>query len=709
MTIVFWRSEKASGHQPSVQYAYGEIGVSGAQVNHSRMVSMTYPNNRIVNDNYAAGIDDRISRVTSLSDSTATLEQYSYLGLGTVVKRAHPEPAVDLTYIKQPAELVGDAGDQYNGLDCFGRVVDQRWIPTASPSQPTDRFQYGYDRDSNRQFRDNLVNAVFGELYHPRGVVDTYDGSGNLLTTGYDLLNRLPYFGRGQLNAARTDFQTAPGHTQQWGLDAVGNWKMLTTDGGAPQNRMHNVQNQITSIDSGLVTPTYDYNGNTTKDETGRVVTYDAWNRPVQDGGGGASAYAYDALGRRITTAFGDQPVRDLFYSSAWQVVEERNVGSSTAQAQYVWSPVYVDALVERDRGAERIYTQQDANWNVTAAVSTAGVVQERFVYDPYGKPSFHDINWNPVSDSLNWVYLHQGGRYDLNSGLYNFRNRDYSPTLGRWFQQDPLDFGGGSSNFYLAYTNNPTSLVDPTGNVAIIIHGVLSDGTPWSFQMFKGLHSYWKSNDLVESNDDTRMRVYRFVWTKDGQKPPAKDAVGKVADMKPYQHQAADSLKGAINDFRKLLDDYKCDEPIDIIAHSMGTLIALDALQKGAAVDNVIFLGSPLNAKTAKSDIDLALKNKRFRGSLTNYWSGTDLVVPAFRGLQETKWLGDLPGGRIKQVDFTQQAKDHTDFQTMALTSQYYATQIGATKGFGKIIKNSEFKDKWDAIVSMYQLKGPG
>ena len=28
-----------------------------------------------------------------------------------------------------------------------------------------DRFQYGYDRDSNRLWRDNLVDATFGELY----------------------------------------------------------------------------------------------------------------------------------------------------------------------------------------------------------------------------------------------------------------------------------------------------------------------------------------------------------------------------------------------------------------------------------------------------------------------------------------------------------------------------------------------------------------
>jgi hypothetical protein len=96
------------------------------------------------------------------------LEQYTYLGLDTVVKRAHPQPGVDLTYIKQSGESNGDAGDQYTGLDRFGRVLDQRWINTGT-NTATDRFQYGYDRDSNALYRNNLVNTAFGELYHASG------------------------------------------------------------------------------------------------------------------------------------------------------------------------------------------------------------------------------------------------------------------------------------------------------------------------------------------------------------------------------------------------------------------------------------------------------------------------------------------------------------------------------------------------------------
>src|SRR5207302_1864598 len=105
-------------------------------------------------------------------------------------------------------------------------------------------------------------------------------------------------------------------------------------------------------------------------------------------------------------------------------------------QDQNVWSPVYVDALVERDRDptgggtlSERLYVQQDANWNVTALLNTSGSVVERYIEDPYGLVTFLNASWVTLGGSAYaWVYLHQGGRLDSVSGLYNFRHRDLSP-----------------------------------------------------------------------------------------------------------------------------------------------------------------------------------------------------------------------------------------------------------------------------------------
>jgi RHS repeat-associated protein len=65
---------------------------------------------------------------------------------------------------------------------------------------------------------------------------------------------------------------------------------------------------------------------------------------------------------------------------------------------------------------------------------------------------------------AYDWLYLHQGGRYDVTSGLYHFRFRDYSPTLGRWTSLDPLRYAAGDVNLYRPLGNNPLNSLDPSG-----------------------------------------------------------------------------------------------------------------------------------------------------------------------------------------------------------------------------------------------------
>jgi hypothetical protein len=86
---------------------------------HGRLPAATYPNDtRKLIYNYASGLNDDISPLSSLSDNstTTTFESYDYLGVATVVRRAHPESGVDLTYVTQTG-VSGDAGDKCTGLD----------------------------------------------------------------------------------------------------------------------------------------------------------------------------------------------------------------------------------------------------------------------------------------------------------------------------------------------------------------------------------------------------------------------------------------------------------------------------------------------------------------------------------------------------------------------------------------------------------------
>ncbi len=491
---------------PALTYSYSFDPAQATGPNHSRPTGYTYPVSTLYPSGrpftYAynadvgpptwAGVDDRISRPSAVKEGATTLEGYTYLGLNTLAERTHPQPNVNLTYVAQtgdptctPGVPPCDGGDPYRGLDRFDRVVDQRW--RKSDGTHADRFGYGYDRNGNRLYRDNLHADTaaydYDELYHAGA--------------GYDGFNQLTNFARGQLNAAKTGLEAGTLRRQiDWTFDALGNWNQTATTvppgGPATQTRTHNKQNQLTSISTPDVTPVYDNNGNTIEDEKDRGLFYDAWDRLVEvrtarEGGSRLVRYTYDALGRRVCETAGNPDAeklcavtagtrRDFYHTKDWQVAEERLGGA--VQAHYVWSLAYVDGLVLRDRdtgGAsdldERLYVQQDANWNVTAVVNISGGVVERFVYDPYGKPTFVSAAWVGLMGSgVAWQYLHQGGRYHGfgdGTGLYHFRRRELSSSLGRWIQADPTGFKGGDANLYRFVHNRPSVLRDPTGLVA--------------------------------------------------------------------------------------------------------------------------------------------------------------------------------------------------------------------------------------------------
>ena len=339
------------GSTPTVGYTYDAA-------NGDRPTGIVYPDGRTLSYGYAAGLDSAASRIASLSDVDGPIQTYAYLGLDTPVTFADGN-GTELTYQGTAGSTGGDAGDQYTGLDRFGRVDDQDWVNSSGTA--IDEQQYTYDKDSSVLSRRNTVLTAQSELYT------------------YDNLNRLTSFARGTLNSTATGMTGTPTGTESWGLDAVGNWDSDTVDGSAT-TRTNSDQNQVKTVTTpgggGDTTATlgYDANGNTTTDQTGQQYAYDAWNRLVttkDTSGATLVTYGYDAEGRRVTevrpdTGTGTSSSTTLTYSDRWQVLDERTAttsseggggcgcgcgGSGTTDTafQYVWSPFYVDDLVARD------------------------------------------------------------------------------------------------------------------------------------------------------------------------------------------------------------------------------------------------------------------------------------------------------------------------------------------------------------------------
>ncbi|TWT55980.1 tRNA3(Ser)-specific nuclease WapA precursor [Allorhodopirellula solitaria] len=448
-----------------------------------RPTATLYPNGREVTLDYGSSgsITDKMNQVSSLIDDDATvLAAYNYLGLSTFVQQDSAQADLRYTLISPTLSTDPDTGDIYSGLDRFGRVKDVRWRDVSAGTD-LSRIEYGYDRASNRAWRENPSdpNREHDWLY------------------AYDGLNRLQSAQRGQLNGTHSAI-TSLDAAQCWTLDPTGNWKEFRQDENGDgtwdfnQTRTANEVNEITDISNTpsdiWATPVYDRNGNTTTNprpdlgtDATMTATFDAWNRMTKLVDDATSNVLLENQfdGRNFRVAAKEYTsgtlarTREYYFTDAWQCVEEHVDTSNTPRRQYVWGMRYIDDLVLRDRDispsggllTERLYYLADANWNTTAVVSDSGSVQERYEYDPYGNLSIFAANFTPRAVSTFGVhYTYTSREWTPDAGLYYFRNRWYDAQLGRFSSRDPIGYRGGSCDLYQYVSSNPLRRTDPSG-----------------------------------------------------------------------------------------------------------------------------------------------------------------------------------------------------------------------------------------------------
>jgi len=408
-------------------------------LNTARRTSVTYPDGRVVELDYGASgaENDLLSRLASLkiNGETDNLAEYEYVGRGGVVKVAHPEPEVDLTYIKAADQPVEDAGDPYTGFDRFGRTVNMRWM-ISSGDTIRDGFTYGYDRSSQRTWKHNPAASA---------------GDGQDEAYRYDGLYQVTAANRGELNKNHTAIGGIPAKAERFDYDPTGNWLgyVEKSDGvtDLDQTRKNNKDNQITQFDGSSDGVEHDKAGNATAmhpDASGDwssyvQLTWDAWNRLVEvadDGGTIIATYEYDGTTRRITVTAGGTTTY-TYYNEAWKAIEEREGASTDPERQWVWEPLDRNALILRDRDTtgdgsfdERLYATRDAMGSVTALLDTGGTVQERYGYTAFGKRRVMDEEFvSRASSNYDWRLGFHGEFLDTDTGYVNYGFRYCAPS----------------------------------------------------------------------------------------------------------------------------------------------------------------------------------------------------------------------------------------------------------------------------------------
>lgn len=465
---------------------------------------------------------------------------------------------MELTYIKQSGEPVGDGGDQYTGLDRFGRVVDQRWLDSGGADM--ERVDYGFTPASNRQWRQNRVAAGGQDEYY------TYDG-----------IYQVAELQRGTLNSGKTGIAGTPSWQEDFTYDPIGNWDdYLTKVSGVTnldQSRTHNKANETTAIDGSSATVGEDPAGNMVKvpqvDDWSSAydLKWDAWNRLVEvvDGSTTVATYAYDGKTRRVTKE--TDSTRHYYYSDQWQIMEERVDSSTTADRQFVWGQRYIDDLVLRDRGDERLYVLGDY-FNPTAVADPSETVLERYGYNAFGLSRVMAPDFSSRTASLyDWETRYAMYRWDEETGLYQVRYRYLHPALGRWVSRDPSDYKGGH-NLCSYVRNQATNKVDLYGLIDVIISvkfgAVLRPGRAAEAGIDLKANGFEKEKwtDCLDGNGrkghqlTTNIFAKATIYYKAGTNPEATTISGRT--IAEHESLHVDNFVTFLQNYSDLSDNYK-------------------------------------------------------------------------------------------------------------------------------------------------------